>query len=54
MKKYSSHNYDWNEEILYSKNEIIVIKTGGVYEIFYKKDLRKLKIEEILKDKDDV
>jgi hypothetical protein len=52
-KSYSPHEYDWGADIKYSDKELVVIR-NGVYEILDKNDLRKLKIEEILKGEDDV
>jgi hypothetical protein len=48
-KYYSPDEYDWNADIHVSNNEII-IRRNGVYETVNRNKLRKLKIEEILKD----
>jgi hypothetical protein len=50
--KYSPHIFDWNE-IKISDDEYIVLRHDK-YETVNKKKLRKLKIEDILKEENDV
>lgn len=49
---YSPHVFDWNE-IEISKDRYMVLRKDVYLEV-NKKGLRKLKIEDILKDEDDV